>query len=302
MLYNLCHICLDYRVLADADVVNTIQNAIEAICCNFADSHSLTFGVGGPSTSQKPIHILISSQLSNVVRALLFRITHPILQKHLIRTLPIKSPLTAYFQRYLALSFLLHPAVIDIPLTNPEVPALIHKHLDESPTFQINKETNYSHLAARLMLLDVAIGPGLLSVPFQPLVSPALSPVGSSPVTAPFPISSEVKVFNKEIDALAQHVKLLGNSIVEAGAVVDLTILDAKDCIERLCSRLEHAVRIGGRKIHDVFGNSGGDKQSRVSKFFLKSKKMPATPSIGCGIFDEDEDDTGREVLKASDT
>jgi hypothetical protein len=137
--------------------------------------------------------------------------------------------------------------------------------------------TDYSHLAARFTLLDIAIGPGPLSVPFSPLISPASSEAGSSPITVPTPSSSEVKAFNEEVDALAQHIKLLGNSIVETGAVLDLTILEAKERCERLYWRLQHAVRIGGKKADNVFGDSEEAKQPKVRNFF---KPLPKKESI----------------------
>jgi hypothetical protein len=159
----------------------------------------------------------------------------------------------------------------------------------DSPCFQINKETDYNHLAARLALLDIAIGPGVLNVPYQPLSSPATSEADSSPVRAPVPASSEVKDFNYEVDALARQFQLLSNSVVEAGAVVDLTIMDTKDSIERLRARLEHAVRIGGKKVHNVFGGADEDTQLKVNKFFKKSSKR-STPAPSRGIFDEGDD------------
>lgn len=281
MLY---YVCLDDRVNANADVLSIVQEAIEALICNFDDSQKLTAGVGS-TPSQEDVQSLIALQLNEILPPLLSRITHPILQRNLVRALPARSPLTAYFQRHLALSFLLQPTRIYIPLADPKIPGLIHKHLNTSPSFQISKSTDYAHFAARLTLLDIAIGPGLLSVPYQPLVSPTSSQAGSSPVTAPLPISSDVKDFNKEVDALARHIKLLGNSIVEAGAVVDLTILDAKDCIERLCSRLEHAARIGGKKVHNVFGDDDEEKQSRVNNFF-STRKTTTPASTAGGIFD----------------
>jgi hypothetical protein len=288
-LYILCHICIDDRVLSDQDVLGTVQDAIEAIVCNFVDNQKLTQGVGN-SQSQDEMQILITSQLSDVLPHLLSRINHPVLQRELVCALPAKSPLTAYFRRHLALSFILYPDVVDMPLADPCIPTLVHRHLETSPDFRINKETSYKFLAARMTLLDVAIGPGFLSVPYQPLVSPAPSQAGSSPVMAPLPASDEIKEFNREVDALAQHIKMLGNSIVEAGAVTDLTILEAKDCVERLCARLEHAVRIGGKKPHNVFGKDDDEKQLKVIDHFRRIAKARKNKLTG-GIFDDDDDD-----------
>jgi hypothetical protein len=175
------------------------------------------------------------------------------------------------------------------------MPELVHRHLETSPNYRINKDTDYHFLAARMTLLDIAIGPGLLSVPYQPLVSAAPSRSGSSPIMAPLPGSDDIKDFNKEVNALAQHIKFLGNSIMEAGAVADITILDAKDTVERLCSRLEHAVRIGGKKSHDVFGNNEEGLQLKVSDIFRKANKAHKKAPTG-GIFDDEDDNVDNAV------
>jgi hypothetical protein len=200
--------------------------------------------------------------------------------------------LSAYLQRHLALSFLVYPTLIQVPLADPTVPEFIHKLLNESTGFRTHKGIDYGHLAARVTLLDIAIGPGLLIVPYQhqPLSSPPISQAGPFPIPAPIPGSSEVRDFNNVVDALARRLKVLGNSIVEADAVSDLTILEAKDMIERLCARLEHSVRIGGKKTHNVFGDDEeGGKQLRVNRFFKKTWKT-STPPHPRGIFDEEHD------------
>lgn len=263
-----------------------IQDAIEAIVCNFPDNDGLNSAVGSPLSQD--IQPLISSQLGDTIPQLLDKVTHPGLQRNLICALPARSPLTAYLQRHLALAFLLHPVSVDFPLAHTKVTDLLLEHLDRSSSFRVDRDTDYSLLAAQLTLLDIAIGPGLTTVPYQPLSSPTTSQADSSPIRAPLPATSEVKSFNSEVDTLARRVKLLGNSIVEVGAG-DLSILETKDCIERLYARLEHAVRIGGKKVHDVFGNDADHTQSKVNKFFKKASK-PTTPAPLNSIFDEGED------------
>lgn len=265
---------------------------MEAVICQYADNHKLTSGVGSPLPDD--VHSLITSQLVQVIPKLLSRITNPLLQANLIHAFPSRSPLTAYLQRHLALAFLFYPTDVDIALSDARLPDLIHAHLETSPHYRTTKRTNYSFLIARLTLLDIAIGPGPLSVPYLPLTSPASSEVGSSPVLAPAPGLSEVKAFNKEVDALAQHIKLLGNSIVETGAALDLSIMEAKERCERVYWRLQHAVRIGGKKVENVFGEDDEEKQLKVKKFLKPLPKRAAlkqdTPKES--IFDE-EVDTG---------
>lgn len=183
------------------------------------------------------------------------------------------------------MSFLFYPRTVDVPLTDPQLIKLIHDDLDDSPHYRMSKDTNYSHVAARFELFDVAIGPGPGIVPYIPLISPPPSETGSSPLLVPTPESSEVKAFNNEVDALAQHIKLIGNSIVETSAALDLTILEAKERCERLFWRLQHAVRIGGKKAENVFGDDDG-KQLRVKKFF---KPLPKRAVQQESIFDQEE-------------
>lgn len=286
--------------MADPDVLGAVQDAIEATLCNFTDSHKLVQGVGSP-ISKDDVQSLMASQLSDVLPRLLSRVAYPVLQRDLVCALPSSSPMTAYLRRHIALAFVLHPAALDVPLASPQLPTIIHNHLETSLDFRINKETDYSFLAARMTLIDIAVGPGMLTVPYQPLVNPLPSQGDSSPVMAPVPASSELRDFNKEIDALAQHIKMLGNSIVEAGAVLDLRILDAKDSVERLCSRLEHAVRIGGKKSHNVFGSDDEDKQMKVTDIFRKAAanaRKTASVKTG-GIFDDEDDGADDDAVAA---
>ncbi|EOA90927.1 uncharacterized protein SETTUDRAFT_45165 [Exserohilum turcica Et28A] len=268
-LYLLCHVCLDTRVATDSDMLRTIQDAVEALICHFADNNKLISG------------------LNAFIPQLLTKVTHPVLQRNLICALPATSPLTAYLQRHLALSFLVHPLPVQISLADQKAHDLVLEHVAESPHFFINKNTDYGLLAARLALLDIVIGPGLLTVPYQPLSSSTPTQTDSCPVEVPVPASSEVKHFNQQVDALARQMKLLGNSIVEAGAVVDITILETKNSIEQMCARLEHASRIGGKKIDNVFGSDEEDAQPRVDRFFKRALKPSAPPH---GIFNQTED------------
>ncbi|KAF2257411.1 hypothetical protein BU26DRAFT_558798 [Trematosphaeria pertusa] len=281
-LYVLFLLCMDNSVAADLDTLHAVQDAIEAIMCNIPEKNPL-----------KPV-------LEGVVPRLLARITHPILQKNLVWSLPSKSPLTAYFQRHLALAFLLHPMSLDVPLSSPKLTQLIHSYLQDSPDFHITKETDYMSLAARLALLDIAIGPGPGTVPHQPLISPPTSQEGSSQVTPPEPPPSDVKAFNKEVDALAQHIKLLSNSIHESGALSDLTRLDAKDCSERLYHRLENAVRIGGKKVKDPFGDENASEQGKkiFANWLTKSQSGTQTPVLNGGANEVDAEEGGEDLME----
>lgn len=213
------------------------------------------------------------------------RIKHPILQQKLVRALPVRSPLTASFQRYLALSFLLYPEKVVHSFGGTEVLNLIHRHLQTSTKFIVAKNTEYASLAAQFTLLDIAIGPGPLAVPYQPLISP---PASQNPPGLAFnidlaPPADDVKAFNHEVDALAKQIKLIGNGINVAGAITDLNRLAANDCCDRLCTRLEHAVRIGGRKVKNIFQEDDPGKQygrAFMEKFLNKGQEKSTRNSV----------------------
>lgn len=225
--------------------------------------------------------LLTKAQLDKWASLVLARVKHPILQRNLVRVLPSRSPLTASMQRYLALSFLVHPLKVTHPLGSPEVLELIRTLLQSSPKFRITKDTDYADLAAQFTLLDMAIGAGPLAVPYQPLISPPASPNSQelSLLAALTPPSDEVRKFNKEVDALAQHIRFIGNSINVAGAITDLTRLAANDCCERLCTRLESAVRIGGKRVNDVFKDEeeGNVQGKAIFRNWLSKRKTGST-------------------------
>ncbi|KAL5389884.1 hypothetical protein PMIN02_007205 [Paraphaeosphaeria minitans] len=249
-------LCMDNGVQMDNAVLHAVQDAIESLICPI------------PSTGE------IASILEDIIFHLLVRVKHPILQRNLVTALPIRYPLTASIQRYLALSFLLHPTKIAHPLTSSETLNSIHDYLQKPATLRIRKNTDYNNLAAQFTLLDIAIGPGPLTVPFQLMTSPSASQESQEPIEPPKPTLDEVKAFNREVDALAQQIRLIGNSINVAGAITDLSRLTASDACDRLHIRLEHVVRVGGRKSKHVFGGEEGNDgdKANFAKFFARKK------------------------------
>jgi hypothetical protein len=179
--------------------------------------------------------------------------------------------MTAAFRRHLALSFLIYPTPVTTSLSDSDISSIIHLHLNESKDFKITRGTNYRTLAASLTLLDVGIGPGPTNVPCRPPPTEGESPGNL--------LNAQEIAFNKKVDTLVQHIKLLGNKIVEAGAISDLTRLEAKNCLERLVHRLENSVRIGGALKRSVFDDPEVDRQRK--KLFKWVTKKPATPVGG---------------------
>ena len=166
---------------------------------------------------------------------------------------------------------------------------MIHRHLQTSTKFRIAKDTDYASLAAQFTLLDIAIGPGPLSVPYQPLISPPASQTprifASNVDLTPPP--GDVQGFNREVDALAKQIKLLGNGINVAGAITDLNRLAANDCCDRLCTRLEHAVRIGGRKVKNIFQENYMEKQQSRAYMGRFLKGGQGNSNLDSGVANE---------------
>ncbi|KAF2737545.1 hypothetical protein EJ04DRAFT_574502 [Polyplosphaeria fusca] len=263
-LYLSIILSLDESVISDPSISQELEMAIETLICSISVSE-------------------LTSVLVQIVPRILQRITHPVLQNKLVRSLPARSPLTASLQRYVALSFFLHPVALNASLNDAKVISLVHSHLQSSSDFRITKETDYKSLATRLSLLDIGIGPGLGDVPYHPLLSSTASQEISDGPQQRKTMSPQDKAFNREVDSLARHIKYVSNNIVEAGAIGDLTRLDAKDASERLFHRLENVVRIGGRPKKEAFGKSTEHigSQSLMSKWAaLKTKTAGAAAHI----------------------
>ncbi|KAF2281612.1 uncharacterized protein EI97DRAFT_454779 [Westerdykella ornata] len=274
---------MDASVISDASTLLLLQDTLESLIRHIPDRDPM---------------------LTNLTTALVRRLTHPILQNTLITHLPTKSPLSATFRRHLALSFLLGPATpIPASLSETDFSHLIHTYLSTDPALKITRHTDYASLAATISLLDVAIGTGPLPVPCQPPAPPQRDsnsiPSSTSAATWRFKgpsrsvLTAEEISFNKVIDGLVQSIKLLGNGIVEAGAISDLSRLEAKDGLERLVRRLESAVRIGGRRKRAVFevdeedwvgeGEGEMEKKRRVVERWFGGRMKDGGGGDGCG-------------------
>ncbi|KAF2745874.1 hypothetical protein M011DRAFT_469135 [Sporormia fimetaria CBS 119925] len=242
-LLLLLHIVFDNTVRSDVDTLISVQDTIEALMHKLREDHKAIY--------------------DNLIDSFCKRLHHPILQHKLVSSLSTRSGTTHSFRRHLALAFLLYPTIpmpsLDNDDANPyDISDTINNLLRTSPIFQVNRKTSHSALAASISLLDIAIGPG----PIKPPVPPAKLP-SSPPPTREETLEYEREVlkyergiipFNKRIDALVQDIKVnIGNKIVEAGAISDLSRLEAKDAVERLCHRLESAVRVGGRRKRGFF-------------------------------------------------
>lgn len=209
--------------------------------------------------------------------------------------------MSASFRQHLALAFLIYPGPLNVPPSSPGISSLIHDHLDTSPDYFITRRTDYASLAARLSLLDIGIGPGPTTIPYA--LPPPQEESETQTLPHPKSLTAEEIAFNKEIDDLVRHIKLISNKFVQAGAISDLTRLQAKNCSEQLCRRLENAARIGGRRKTMVFSREEDTEVGGGNKGFLsnwmgrnKARSRSGTPVVngeGSKVAGNNDDDKG---------
>jgi len=136
-------------------------------------------------------------------------------------------------------------------------------HLKTSPHYITNENTDYTVVAARIGILDIAIGPGFSSFAFlvptpshgersQDLAKPNHN---SDPSKAYLPSdeSDTEPTFNAHIDSLTTALRALASRIRDAGAA-HMRRTECKTAIERLVVRLEFAARTKPKPRRGVFG------------------------------------------------
>lgn len=142
-------------------------------------------------------------------------------------------------------------------LTEPKLSRTVTRYLLKSRSFRIDRKTDYLALAAKIDLLDLALGAGFSDLNFLEL-SAAPPTMGQATRMKRDPESKAAEAaFNADVDALEQQLKLIENMIVSAGAEY-MSKIQAKNSIERLCSRLRNTVRTVEWSGEDVFAGSVG--------------------------------------------
>jgi hypothetical protein len=240
------------------------------------------------STLASLIDAVSEDEESTVLETLMANLTFTIpdtLRPAVISTMPSINTRHHLFRRHVALRFFLdlsssrNPGSSrNSPYPSPNSPGQAHRplpslnsnhlhhlvltHLNHSPLFSVNSETEYNILAAAMALLDVAIDAGFVAnLPESAMHTQedlhwdSASSNSESSAQSPHPESEGLNTstragarqFNDAIDALIAQVRTIYGQIADGG-VLHMNRVEAKETLDRLATRLEHAVRIGGAK------------------------------------------------------
>ncbi|MCJ1336670.1 hypothetical protein MMC09_001948 [Bachmanniomyces sp. S44760] len=154
---------------------------------------------------------------------------------HLLKNIPSQAPSLNLFRRRLALAFFYEDAAY---LSRPvqemlDLDAMAQRlRLSQS---SINRETDYTNLAAMTAILDVAVDNG----------DPPAFDTGQAAHDE----------FNNRVDTLAKIIKLMFTRIVDTGNS-HMTRTEAKDMLEAFHARLIYAVRTQPKPKKGLFGSS----------------------------------------------
>jgi len=200
-------------------------------------------------------------------RSVLQKVTNPILMNRLISVLPSSDPTMASIRRQLAYSYLTKTSsCTSLTLRDPSTWTTLVRLLKTDDAFLLNEQTEYSDIAARVAILDVAIGIGFTDRVF--IAAPSFRDR-----------ESEVHAFNASVDTIVQLLRSMNSHIQDAGAA-HLRRTECKTTIERLVVRLSFAVRTKPKAKKSVFGSITGKStgsgmeslEGVMAKYLAKTK------------------------------
>lgn len=156
------------------------------------------------------------------------------LQLQLLQYLPASSPRLNLLRRRLAFAFCFHDQTYlsKAKAHLVDFKAIIHRL--NKPQFDINRETNYPHLAASIAILAIGLDNG-------------------DPPSADTDKNVEM-AFNDNVDALAQRIKTMFTQIADTGAS-HMKRTEAKEVLESFYLCLVYAVRTRQKPRGMMWGN-----------------------------------------------
>ncbi|QIX00867.1 hypothetical protein AMS68_006384 [Peltaster fructicola] len=240
---------LDEHVRATPDMQPEIENALHAV-------------LGSSQLDSKDVQSATGEILGHDVLS-------PQQMARGIATLPVTTAALHHFRRRLALQYMLKTDA-NIDMTSPATGELILEVLRTNPVLSVNSQTNWALMHWIVQLLDICIDAGFSDFTF--MTDTALE-------------TQEEKRFNKQVDEVSQRLRLIANSIRDAGTS-HLRRTEAKGALDRLVLRIELSVRTRPKRKAAVFGGRVGGGQQDLFKNFLAGES-------------EDEDDGLQTQIKA---
>ncbi|KAK7536467.1 uncharacterized protein J3D65DRAFT_419601 [Phyllosticta citribraziliensis] len=202
---------------------------------------------------------------------------YPVLQFHLLSSLPAHTPLECSFRRRLALCFLLQnsTASLTTPLTSRSFLESIYAAiLHTNPNFRMNASTNFANVAAAANILDAAFETGFSDFAF-------VKELASNPRKLTFR-DAEAKArrqaalraeeeFNAGVDKLVELLHSV-NGQMRSG-IKNLIQSEAKVALDRVEHRIGYGVRTQEVSKRDIFGEMGYGAQSLMESW-VKTERV----------------------------
>lgn len=194
----------------------------------------------------------------------------PLIGCRLVTSAPAYTPRLHELRRHMAMSwFLGSEEHSKVPLN--QLSDLVLSRLKQSPDFTISEDSDYTLLAARIGVLDVAISGGFSDFAFLPSETQvdAVPTSKAKPFAKPHASSAGETAFNAQLDVITSQLRLLSSRIRDAGTS-HLRRTEAKGAIERLIVRLDNCVRTRPKPKKSVFGGLSNDTIGFMERFVKK--------------------------------
>ena len=201
---------------------------------------------GGSETLYEGLSDRSSVQFRSILNIIFDTVIDMALRSRLIQNIPAFSSRLALFRRRLSLAFFCEDSdYLSKPLQDLVNLGSISHRLT-APKFVMNRETNYTELAASISFLNVGVDCG----------DPPLAGIDKN----------ADNTFNEEVDELSYRVKSMSTRIIDTGAS-QLKKTEAKEVLESFNFRLMYAVRTRPKPKTTIFGSSDMDQSRKITDF-----------------------------------
>ncbi|KAI4182836.1 MAG: hypothetical protein LQ348_004792 [Seirophora lacunosa] len=254
MFCILSRLLLDAAIVSDCTTLSKIGDVINAIVDRLTHNDLIKDVSGLPALSFTEYQLTWSvNQITTALIAVFHSVKDLGLQLRLLRSFPAFSPASALLQRRLALAFFFDERSFLMKTAGNLVDfKAIRRHLNR-PEFVVNSTTDYSDLAAAIVILAIGIDDG------DP------PPDGASKETK--------AAFDHDVDTVAQKIKAMFNQINDTGAA-HMKRTDAKQSLESFHSTLVYAMRTKQKAKGGIWDEEEViEKQKGVMSGFARREK-----------------------------